>query len=505
MSDLENIPNRYGDREESRKKLAKIWGETTEGEAFAKQDPTDTSLLETSLLELTLSTEKHEDQEIKDKKSILFVARDPGGIRRVLPIIENLTTNNNIKIYGLFDNFAKEEFFNGFDNDTYRIIDHSDEEQQEDNPFKPDLLIGCRSASGGKTQRQSLILSAMATYPEATTFLYEDAYNTVIEPLLELKKRNVPLPDYVGVQTPEEITTIKRAIELEDKTPPKYRYFIEDHCIIADIPPVETLPLVIRGLVPGASSTEDVRAIIQNWIDNPNKLEEQQREAEEARQNLGDSSFEEIIGKLIENNTEETKDNDFSILEIGETGKQRLKEIDMEKARVESKSKLVELYNGEGFNIDSKLISYISTDVANYESEIGEEDYRRVNEIVDKNHYTNEDLEELVVKSKKFEKIYNLAKSISKLETKGETIFFVLRQHPRDEARFYKVYEALFNKAFKNSNIKILPNTATEEINTSQVVQSSTVSITTWSGMLGEMAVTGPAIAWIDSTVEQPN
>jgi hypothetical protein len=499
----EDISNRYGDREQSREKLENVWNKATEGEAFAKQDPTDTSLLETSFLELTLSTEEHEDQEIEDKKLILFVARDPGGIRRVLPIIENLTTNNNIKIYGLFDNFAKEEFLNKFDNDTYRIIDHSDEEQPEDNPFKPDLLIGCRSASGGKTQRQSLILSAMATYPEATTFLYEDAYNTVIEPLLELKKRGIPLPNYVGVQTPEEVDNIKKALELEDTTPPNYRYFIEDHCLIGNVPPVETLPLVIRGLVPGASSTKDIKNIIQNWIDNPDTLKKQQIKAEEARQNLGESSFESIINNLINKNTidSEEKDN-FTIVEIGETGKERLKEMNIEEARANSREKLIDLYNEEGFNEDSKLITYVSTDVANYENEIGAEIYNKINDIVNKDNYTNQDLEELVVKSKKFEKIYNLAKSISKLETRGETVFFILRQHPRDEDRFYKVYDALFNKAFKNTNLKLLPNTAKDGLNTSQVVQASTASITTWSGMLGEMAVTGPAIAWIDATIE---
>jgi hypothetical protein len=503
---MSSIETRYGPREESQEKLANLWKKATDNENFAGTDKTDLSLLETSFLQLEKNDREKEQDENIDKKQILFVARDPGGIRRVLPIIEDLTQREDVEIFGWFDNFAKEEFFNNFANDKYKITDHTDRELKSKEDFNPDYVFGCRSASGGEKYRQSLILSAMTTFQDSARFLYGDAYNTPIETILELKKREVPLPEYVGVQTLEEVRNIERALENVDTKTPNYRYFVEDQCIIGDIPPVKTLPLVIRGLVPGASSTTEVKDIIQSWFNNPQSLRYQREKAEKARQSLQKSSFEEIINSLLDDDSNKVEtlssDTPLRIVEIGEVGKERLKKMDIGEKRAQSRRKLVELYKDYGFNDESKLITYVSTDVANYESEIAPQIYSQIKNILNKAEYDKEDIEYLVSNSKKFEKIFRFAKDLASLETNEEKIFFIFRQHPRDKETPFEVYEAIFNQAFQSSKLSMLPNTAKDNLNTSEVVQASTVSITTWSGMLGEMAVTGPAIAWIDATKE---
>lgn len=131
------------------------------------------------------------DDESK-RKNILFASRDPGSGNALLPVLKELVRDTGIQLTAITDGRAQELIQKNFQTQD---ITPKVAVLGADKVFKtPDVIL--MDLSSGEIGLDTYVA---ATFPEIPKILVEDYYTTARKFLLELRKRNLPLPEKICV------------------------------------------------------------------------------------------------------------------------------------------------------------------------------------------------------------------------------------------------------------------------------------------------------------------
>lgn len=172
---------------------------------------------------LRISSNEQEDTSQK----ILVSTRDPGSGNALIPVIKELLANHGVQIDVVADGRAKELIEKNFSTDDLT---------PEDSILAADNIIGTPKVilMDRSTSEMGIDTYVAATFPEVPKVLVEDYYTTATNFLLELIKRNIPLPNRVCVMDLEaknlivdKLPQLSEIIEITGQ-PSFDRFFEED-------------------------------------------------------------------------------------------------------------------------------------------------------------------------------------------------------------------------------------------------------------------------------------